>query len=398
MQVRQLGRTRHEKWNYKSDDYMKKHETTPPFFTSLMDMVEALRRPLISGEVRRLADMFVSAGSSGRRYLFGRNEHSSALARVLEIDGFVDDFASEDLWLGKPVIKGENLPRNAIVVNCVLMARTIICSNKVRDLRVEGSLEYADLMQAFPDIIPAPVFVDETRADFQLNSSKWATLSNAFADEESKQVLEDVLKFRLSADIIYMQDYTFRPEEQYFEEFLKMPPDSVFVDAGGFDGDTTEGFCLRHSDYKKVFLFEPSDNNLQKAKARLENFHNINFIEKGVSDQPGSLAFDPESGSASSVSETGSSTIQMTKLDAAVQEKVTFIKMDLEGWELKALKGAEKHIREDYPRLAIAVYHHPSHFWQVLEQVCALQPDYRVFLRHYTEGWTETVMFFVPHR
>lgn len=377
---------------------MKEHEEMPPFLTSLMDMTEALRQPVLSAEIRRLADLYASPGSSGRRYLFGRNEHSFALAKVLEIDGFVDDFASEHFWHGKPILKGENLPRNAIVVNCVLMARSIISSNRVKKLRVEGSLEYADLLQAFPERVPAPVFVDETRADFQLNSAKWASLSNSLADEESKQVLEDMLRFRLSADIKYMQNYTFRPEEQYFEEFLKMPPGSVFVDAGGFDGDTTEGFCLCHSDYKKVFLFEPSDINLQKAKARLKNFHNINFIEKGVSDRAESLAFDPEAGSASSVSEIGSSTIRMTKLDTEVQEKVTFIKMDLEGWELKALAGAEKHIREDYPRLAIAVYHHPSHFWQVFEQVCALQPDYQIFLRHYTEGWTETVMFFVPHR
>ncbi|MBP7509952.1 MAG: FkbM family methyltransferase [Smithella sp.] len=85
-----------------------------------------------------------------------------------------------------------------------------------------------------------------------------------------------------------------------------------------------------------------------------------------------------------------------TTLDQYVNDKVTFIKMDLEGWELKAMQGAKKHIIEDKPKLAIAVYHNASDFWQVFEYVTSLRRDYRVFLRHYTEGWSETVMYCVP--
>ena len=70
--------------------------------------------------------------------------------------------------------------------------------------------------------------------------------------------------------------------------------------------------------------------------------------------------------------------------------------MDLECWELKAMQGAKKHIIEDKPKLAIAVYHNASDFWQVFEYVTSLRRDYRVFLRHYTEGWSETVMYCVP--
>jgi len=361
-----------------------------------IDITKALYPPALSPKKSRLADLFVSSSGVGRRYLFGRNEHSAALAKTFEIDGFVDDFATDKVWMGKPIVKGVDVPLDAIVVNCVLMARSIISSNRVKNLRAEGSLEYCDLMAAFPKRVPVPVFVDETRADFQSNPAKWETLLQTLEDEESRQVLTDVLKFRLSGDIKHMKPYTFRPQDQYFEPFLELPADSVFVDAGGFDGDTTEGFCRRYPDYKKVILFEPSGINLQKARLRLKSLHSIEFIEKGVSDRAGTLAFNPEAGSASAVSESGPARITVATLDEDVREKVSLIKMDLEGWELMALRGAERHIREDYPRLAIAVYHHPTHFWQILEQVSALRPDYRVFLRHYTEGWTETVMFFVP--
>lgn len=66
---------------------------------------------------------------------------------------------------------------------------------------------------------------------------------------------------------------------------------------------------------------------------------------------------------------------------------LTFIKIDLEGWELKALYGAVRHIAEDHPKLAISVYHHAGDFWRIRD-------DYQVFLRHYTEGWSESVMYF----
>ncbi len=71
--------------------------------------------------------------------------------------------------------------------------------------------------------------------------------------------------------------------------------------------------------------------------------------------------------------------------------------MDLEGWELKALQGCREHILEDYPKLAISVYHSASDFWKVHQAIMAVRDDYSVYLRHYTEGWSETVMFFMPN-
>ena len=85
----------------------------------------------------------------------------------------------------------------------------------------------------------------------------------------------------------------------------------------------------------------------------------------------------------------------MTTLDLAVAEPVSLIKMDLEGWELTALAGCERHIRDDRPKLAIAVYHRASDFRTVWRYARSIHPDYKVYLRHYTQGWSETVMFFV---
>jgi len=52
----------------------------------------------------------------------------------------------------------------------------------------------------------------------------------------------------------------------------------------------------------------------------------------------------------------------VTTLDAAIGQPVSFIKMDLEGWELNALEGSRAHILEDRPKLAISVYHAGTNF------------------------------------
>lgn len=130
------------------------------------------------------------------------------------------------------------------------------------------------------------------------------------------------------------------------------------------------------------------------ARKRLAMQRDIVFMNMGLSDSAGELSFDPDAGSASSVSTGGTEKIVVNTLDATVHEPVTFIKMDLEGWELHALAGCREQIKQNKPKLAISVYHHASHFREVIQWVLSIHPDYRVRLRHYTQGWSETVMFF----
>jgi hypothetical protein len=122
----------------------------------------------------------------------------------------------------------------------------------------------------------------------------------------------------------------------------------------------------------------------------------VTLVPLGVSDRAESLCFDDVSGSASAISGTGATRIDVVPIDAHIDTPVSFIKMDLEGWEMRALAGAAQHIRADHPTLAISVYHHPADFWKVHQFVTGLRSDYAIYLRHYSEGWSETVMYFIP--
>lgn len=358
----------------------------------LQQIVGALTRRAAS---ERLADEFISSHGDGKRYLLGRNEHSKALSDVAKIEAFVDDFTKPgEAWNGKPVIKAEHVPRNGMVVNCAMSISPVSASRRLRELGL-AVLTYADIAQAFPHSVALPRFAQDTRVDFEQNSSKWQQLYDSLADAASRRVLEDVLRYRLTGDPEWMNSYSVRLRDQYFESFLRCN-EEVFVDAGGFDGDTTEEFCRRHPDYRRVLFYEPSAANLTKARVRLDGLRDIHFRPLGLSDSGGKLRFDDAAGSASAVGNKGASWIAVTTLDEDFPGQVTFIKMDLEGWELKALAGCARHITEDCPKLAIAVYHHPSDFWRVFQYVVGLRQDYKTYLRHYTEGWSETILFFVP--
>jgi FkbM family methyltransferase len=317
----------------------------------------------VTPEVKRLVDVFMSPEGIGRRYLFGRNEHSTALSKVIDIDGFVDDFSGQGtIWNGKPVVNGNAVPKSAIVVNCVMCNMPVTAAKRIQKLGIFGALAYSDLCYALPGLVPVPNFVSETRSDHCQNLKEWQTLSLSLADDQSRQILDDLLSFRLTGNYASMTPYSFRPRDQYFEDFLELGSKEIFVDAGGFDGDTTELFVDRYPDYEKIYLFEPSLSNLAKARIRLNGCRAVEFVHLGLSDTEGKVSFNPDGGSASSISSSGPCQIDVITLDRQIHGRVTFIKMDLEGWEIKALQGAKLHIVEEHPTLAIAVYHHPSDF------------------------------------
>ncbi len=352
----------------------------------------------VSTEQSRLARQFTSGDKRCERWLFGRNEQSLALSKILDVDGFTDDFADIKTWNGKAVRKPEELPNTSIVINCVVNSKPRTAQKRLAKMNVSGKLAYMELYNVAPDLIPLPEFVRLSRFEFDLNYPKLMRLHDSLADDASRRVMLDVWRYRLSGEIESLAGYTYRPSDQYFEDFHNLSSGEIFVDVGAFDGDTTEEFCTRYPDYEKVYIFEPSKSNIAKARERLHRFLRLEFIPEGVSDVAGVLKFNPDAGSASNITAAGTSLINVTTLDHKIPGKVTFVKMDIEGWELKALAGARGHIEKDRPVLAIAAYHIPSHFWEIFELVTALTPDYDIYLRHYSESWTETVMYFIPKR
>ena len=129
------------------------------------------------------------------------------------------------------------------------------------------------------------------------------------------------------------------------------------------------------------------------SKKNLGHLGQIRFIEKGLFSRIGSVRFDTEAGSASRISNFGTSEIQVTTLDQEISDPISFIKLDVEGAEFDAINGAANHIQSDAPRIAACVYHNQNDFWRIPKRILELDSRYQVYLRHYTEGILETVAF-----
>jgi FkbM family methyltransferase len=329
-------------------------------------------------------------------YIIGKNDESTEFAARYKVVGVIDDFGqAEESWNGLPITKTSNVPKDSIIINCVTSISPVQVTRNLKSAGLSNVVEVADLISEDGKLLPFPWFVSQQRAEIKQYISWWRDLYDMMSDETSRKVLLDVLRFRLTANPKYMLDYEVRLKEQYFEDFMEYK-EEVFVDAGGYDGDTTEEFINRYSDYKKVYLFEPSQKNLSAAKRRLSGRRDIDFRSVGLSHVSGTLHFDADAGSASAITNGRGESISVVTLDEELRnEPISFIKMDLEGWEINALRGAEQTIKNNKPKLAIAVYHAAKDFREIPQYLLGLNPSYKVYLRHYTQGWSETVMFFM---
>ena len=88
--------------------------------------------------------------------------------------------------------------------------------------------------------------------------------------------------------------------------------------------------------------------------------------------------------------------VETTTIDETLKQmniNATFIKMDIEGSELAALRGAEQLIRKNHPRLAVCIYHRSQdivEIYQFLQQF-----EYRFYLRQHAFSAEETVLYAV---
>lgn len=183
--------------------------------------------------------------------------------------------------------------------------------------------------------------------------------------------------------------------KQYFDVFEPCE-DEVFVDAGAFDGKTLDDFLIWSSKkYKKIYAMEPMqeayDSLCDKFGSR--NEENIEILKYAAWNKCEKLHFTEDS-SSSCVNNSGTVIIEGCGIDSIVKdEPVTFIKMDIEGSELKALEGAKKTILRNHPRLAICIYHKPMDLIELASYILELVPEYKLYIRHYTTFTWETVLY-----
>lgn len=347
-----------------------------------------------SDRAKHLCREFLETPAS-KRFVFGQNVYTEALTQQVAVAGVVDDFDEENQGAVIPIVRTKDLPGDAFVLAASggrpLTVRKLLAECGIRQI------DYFAFQKMSGLELPEAVFNEDFAATFEANRDKAEWLYQRLADDISRETFVKLMGFRLSHDIDWLEGFTERQTEQYFEDFLDpRRGDPVFVDVGGYDGFTAEEFIRRSPGYRAVIVFEPEPENFETCKTRLAGHRDVTILPHGASDRNVTLRFSAK-GSVSSLRDDGELEVDVCRIDDIVDIPPTFIKMDIEGAELSAIDGAKKTIAVHRPALALCVYHRPSDFWDIPWKVLSIAPDYSLYLRHYTESIYETVMYFVPH-
>lgn len=206
--------------------------------------------------------------------------------------------------------------------------------------------------------------------------------------------------FRLTQDLEYINLIKDPPETQYFDYSLMASINkNVFVDVGAFEGETTLAWHkLYKTEIEEIYLYEPDECNYKFCLDTLKKnrIQSATLKKMGVGDSNNQLSFSSGKGCGSKVSTDGLDIIQQTTLDEDIKCKISYIKMDIEGYEIQAIKGARQHLMNDDTSLAVCTYHYLSDIWKIAEELDSYREDYKFYLRHYSNSGIETVLYAIP--
>ncbi|GAA0091814.1 FkbM family methyltransferase [Paraclostridium bifermentans] len=186
--------------------------------------------------------------------------------------------------------------------------------------------------------------------------------------------------------------------KQYFDrQLLSLTEKECFVDCGALDLQTTMNF-LNVCCGGKSYAFEPDISNFEKCMKMKEKYklNNIEIYNHGCGSKKEILKFTSTQNGSSYVSDNGNTEISIETLDQMLGLKeITFIKMDIEGMELEALKGSTEVIKKQRPKLAISIYHKNDDLINIPIFIKNLVPEYKFYIRHYSIYPAETILYAV---
>lgn len=336
-------------------------------------------------------------------YIYGAGNTGKLVRNILttagyNITAFIDIKSKNDLTfeaydvlsLDNISIKKENTLILAIFNRDVNLKE--LKGELVNKYAFESIVDVLEFYQIFKEQTPEMFWLtDYTK--FEQNYEQIIETKQLFDDQQSKEIFEKLIKSRFE----YNLDFIPNPEtshEQYFPDFINNI--SSFVDCGAFDGDTIRALYHKYGKIKQIFAFEPDIHNYNKlTRNNIDAFsENAICFPLGLSNYAQKIRFSTGAGEASAISDNGTDLITCVALDDVLaMQTIDYLKMDIEGAEYDALLGAKKIIRNMKPKLAISVYHCPSHLWLIPNLIKAMNADYKLFLRCYGNLGFDTVLY-----
>ena len=239
-----------------------------------------------------------------------------------------------------------------------------------------------------------PVYGDEIfdSAYYLQHKDELDKVRSLLADELSVKTFDILIENKLSGRIDILKDCETTEEE---ETSLLGPVKGCFLDLGAYNGDTVAKYCSAFRGIDNIIAVEPDIRNFRKLEANTQGL-NIRLINSLISDSEGEVFIGGKGGRGISESREGRNLIHTDTVDNILSgERPAFIKMDVEGNELKALAGAAGTIGKYKPAMHIAAYHKSGDLFEIPLRVLELNNSYKIYLRHtrHIPAWDTDLIF-----
>lgn len=224
------------------------------------------------------------------------------------------------------------------------------------------------------------------------NFERFESVFNLLADEESKSIYANIIKFKLTGKISFLRNSISAPDCE--KELLDLERYTNFIDVGAYNGDTAKKFIAKCKNASTVYAIEPDRKNFKKLSiyaeqelaARVIPFHFGAWKEKRISE------FTVGGNRNSSIGTQNlkkTESIELNTVDSLNAENISYIKYDVEGAEAEALLGSINTIKTSSPDMLISLYHRSEDLFTLPLLINELFPEYTLYLRRfeYIPAW-----------
>jgi FkbM family methyltransferase len=354
----------------------------------------------------KVAVCLYGAGSTGRRVF------ETLLAAGWDIRCFLDAAADRlEEISGVPVLTpfpnplGEEDRHLPVIIT--IFNRDVDTVAVARRLSEEGYgpiVSYMDLHARFRNALGDHFWLGDPEI-VERDSQRIDAVEGLWTDERSRRIFHSLVALYRSRDPQSAPQPSVRDEEYVAPDIPGwLPVKSLrVIDCGAYDGDTLEH--LRNAKFliEAAACFEPDLENFRRLSERVSSWvaaerRGITLWPCGVSQRTGTVAFNSGMGESSRLADgTAGATVTCVALDEVLPGFApNLIKLDVEGAEEIALRGAERMIHANRPGLAISVYHRPADLWRLPALVNEWNLGYRFFLRSYGFNGFDTVCYAIP--
>jgi len=148
----------------------------------------------------------------------------------------------------------------------------------------------------------------------------------------------------------------------YFDmEVIRCGSDEVYVDVGASVAASVNKYMSTYGKYKHIYCYELSPENMKSSGEKLIKYKNVSLLDTGG-----------------------------MKIDDDISEPATFIKINSDGLEQQTLLGCGGQIKNNKPKLAIAVHNNNENIWKIPRMIDEICPGYGFYLRYHGKAFCPT--------